>query len=164
MPVLISYRSLQFACLDVSCTSTLATPRGRRLHLIDKHKYPPNSYFPIRNKGIGGLHKKWGEGATLLRKGYTPNKKDTETMDGGHGGPPHPPMKTTTVTILSCPGPNLPLDTTLQRHSCSPCLLLLLGSRRLVSTLRPTPTVSTPLFSNQDLRQMLIHWPILRLR
>ena len=38
--------------------------------------------------GISLIH--WGEGATLLRKEYTPNKKDTETMDKGHGGPASP--------------------------------------------------------------------------
>jgi len=55
------------------------SPKGRRLHLIDKHKYPPNFYFPITNKGIGGLLRKWGEGATLLRKEYTPTKRDAGT-------------------------------------------------------------------------------------
>ena len=161
MPVLISYRSLQFACLDVSCTSTFATPRGRRLHLIDKHKYPPNSTFLSGTKESVVFTKKERH---FCERGTLPTRRIPKLWTGDTGGPPHPPMKTTTVTILSCPSPNLPPDTTLQRHSCSPCLLLLLGSRRLVSTLRPTPAVSAPLFSNQDLRQMLIHWPVLRLR
>ncbi|KAF9784952.1 hypothetical protein BJ322DRAFT_1005819 [Thelephora terrestris] len=68
-----------FACFNVNCKSTFTTPKGRRLHLIDKHKYPPNFYFSITNKGIGGLLRRWGEGATLLRKEYTPSKKGTET-------------------------------------------------------------------------------------
>jgi hypothetical protein len=58
--------------------------------LIDKHKYPPNFYFSITNKGIGGLLRKWGEGATLLRKEYTPNKKETETVDEKHQEPASP--------------------------------------------------------------------------
>lgn len=81
-----------FACFDVNCKSTFTTPKGRRLHLIDKHKYPPNFYFAITNKGIGGLLKKWGEGATLLRKEYTSGKKgnETETTDEMHEEPPSP--------------------------------------------------------------------------
>jgi len=71
----------------VNCKSTFTTPKGRRLHLIDKHKYPPNFYFSITNKGIGGLLRKWGEGATLLRKEYTPSKEETETTDEKHEEP-----------------------------------------------------------------------------
>jgi len=78
-----------FACFDVSCKSTFTTPKGRRLHLIDKHKYPPNFYFSITNKGIGGLLRKWGEGATLLRKEYTPSK-GTETVGEEHEAPASP--------------------------------------------------------------------------
>jgi len=70
-------------CFDLNCKSTFTTPKGRRLHLIDKHKYPPNFYFAITNKGIGGLLRKWGEGATLLRKEYTPNKKEIEIETPG---------------------------------------------------------------------------------
>lgn len=87
---LASYRSLQFACFDANCKNTFTTPKGRRLHLIDKHKYPPNFHFAITNKGIGGLLRKWGEGATLLRKEYTPNKKETETADERRDEPASP--------------------------------------------------------------------------
>lgn len=73
----------------MNCKSTFTTPKGRRLHLIDKHKYPPNFYFSITNKGIGGLLRKWGEGATLLRKEYTPNR-GTETAGGNHEEPSSP--------------------------------------------------------------------------
>ena len=86
---LISCRSLQFACFDVNCKTMFTTPKGRRLHLIDKHKYPPNFYFSITNKGIGGLLRKWGEGATLLRKEYTPGK-ETQTLGENHEGPASP--------------------------------------------------------------------------
>jgi hypothetical protein len=81
--------SLQFVCFDVNCKSMFTTPKGRRLHLIDKHKYPSNFYFAVTNKGIGGLLSKWGEGATLLRKEYTPGKKGTgiETTDESCGEP-----------------------------------------------------------------------------
>lgn len=65
----------------MNCKSTFATPKGRRLHLIDKHKYPPNFYFSITNKGIGGRLKKWGEGATLLRKEYAPGKQEIKPAD-----------------------------------------------------------------------------------
>lgn len=66
------------------------TPKGRRLHLIDKHKYPPNFYFSITNKGIGSLLRRWGEGATLLRKEHTPNKKGTESIDKKDEDPTSP--------------------------------------------------------------------------
>jgi hypothetical protein len=74
----------------VNCKSTFTTPKGRRLHLIDKHKYPSNFYFAITNKGIGGLLRRWGEGATLLRKEYTPNKKEIETTDEKREGSASP--------------------------------------------------------------------------
>jgi len=94
-----------FACFDVNCKSTFTTPKGRRLHLIDKHKYPPNFYFSITNKGIGGLLRKWGEGATLLRKEYTPSKKgtETETTDEKHEDPASPIDEDSTSEDLVLP-------------------------------------------------------------
>jgi hypothetical protein len=44
-----------------------ANPKARRLHLIAAHAYPKEYFFAITNKGIGGLLRRWGEGASLLR-------------------------------------------------------------------------------------------------
>lgn len=43
------------------------TPKARRLHLIQGHGYPKEYYFAVTNKGVGGLLKRWGEGASLIR-------------------------------------------------------------------------------------------------
>jgi hypothetical protein len=61
------------------------TPKGRRLHLIDKHKYPPNYFFSVTNYGIGRLLLKWGEGASLLRNEWKPRKTDTEEAQTQEG-------------------------------------------------------------------------------
>lgn len=47
----------QFACLVEGCPDVLRSRRGRQLHLVDKHSYPPNYSYdrPItRNNGKGG--------------------------------------------------------------------------------------------------------------
>lgn len=53
-----------------------ATPKARRLHLIAAHSYPKEYFFSVTNKGIGGLLRRWGEGASLLRGPWRP--RDTE--------------------------------------------------------------------------------------
>ncbi|KAJ6607008.1 hypothetical protein B0H10DRAFT_2308381, partial [Mycena sp. CBHHK59/15] len=56
-----------FACHLVSCGRMFLTPKARRLHLIQGHGYPKEYYFAVTNKGVGGLLKRWGEGASLIR-------------------------------------------------------------------------------------------------
>ncbi|KAI0030637.1 hypothetical protein K488DRAFT_30185, partial [Vararia minispora EC-137] len=56
-----------FACHLASCGQCFRTPKNRRLHLIQAHGYPKEYFFAITNKGIGGLLRKWGEGASLVR-------------------------------------------------------------------------------------------------
>ncbi|KAH6915817.1 hypothetical protein BKA70DRAFT_1556399 [Coprinopsis sp. MPI-PUGE-AT-0042] len=56
-----------FACHLTSCPKSFATPKGRRLHLISAHGYPKEYFFGVTNKGVGGLLKKWGEGASMIR-------------------------------------------------------------------------------------------------
>ncbi|KAJ7132337.1 hypothetical protein C8R44DRAFT_773806 [Mycena epipterygia] len=56
-----------FACHLASCSRMFLTPKARRLHLIQGHGYPKEYYFAVTNKGVGGLLKRWGEGASLLR-------------------------------------------------------------------------------------------------
>jgi hypothetical protein len=53
-----------------------ANPKARRLHLIAAHSYPKEYFFAVTNKGIGGLLRRWGEGASLLRGPWRP--RDTE--------------------------------------------------------------------------------------
>lgn len=53
-----------------------ATPKARRHHLISAHSYPKEYFFAVTNKGIGGLLRRWGEGASLLRGPWRP--RDTE--------------------------------------------------------------------------------------
>ncbi|KZV87170.1 hypothetical protein EXIGLDRAFT_724056 [Exidia glandulosa HHB12029] len=61
-----------FACHIPTCPKLCATPRTRRLHLIEAHHYPKQYFFAVTNKGIGGLLQQWGEGATLLRGEWKP--------------------------------------------------------------------------------------------
>ncbi|KAJ7493219.1 hypothetical protein B0H11DRAFT_1718098 [Mycena galericulata] len=56
-----------FACHLETCNRMFATPKARRLHLIQGHGYPKEYYFAVTNKGVGGLLKRWGEGASLIR-------------------------------------------------------------------------------------------------
>ncbi|KAJ7483155.1 hypothetical protein FB451DRAFT_1233510, partial [Mycena latifolia] len=56
-----------FACHLASCSRMFLTPKARRLHLIQGHGYPKEYYFAVTNKGVGGLLKRWGEGASLIR-------------------------------------------------------------------------------------------------
>ena len=53
-----------------------ANPKARRLHLIAAHSYPKEYFFAVTNKGIGGLLRRWGDGASLLRGQWRP--RDTE--------------------------------------------------------------------------------------
>lgn len=46
------------------------------MHLISAHSYPKEYFFAVTNKGIGGLLRRWGDGASLLRGPWRP--RDTE--------------------------------------------------------------------------------------
>ncbi|KAJ7308586.1 hypothetical protein DFH08DRAFT_490648 [Mycena albidolilacea] len=56
-----------FACHLASCSKMFLTPKARRLHLINGHGYPKEYFFAVTNKGVGGLLKRWGDGASLMR-------------------------------------------------------------------------------------------------
>ena len=53
-----------------------ANPKARRLHLIAAHSYPKEYFFAVTNKGIGGLLRRWGDGASLLRGQWRPRDTD----------------------------------------------------------------------------------------
>ncbi|PPQ79633.1 hypothetical protein CVT25_003218 [Psilocybe cyanescens] len=57
-----------------TCGRNFLTPKARRLHLIQAHGYLKEYFFAVTNKGIGGLLKRWGEGATMLRKEWKPRE------------------------------------------------------------------------------------------
>ena len=65
-----------------------ATPKTRRLHLISAHAYPKEYFFAITNKGIGGLLRRWGEGASLLRGQWRPRDNNDEDEDDSASLPP----------------------------------------------------------------------------
>lgn len=60
-----------------------ANPKARRLHLIAAHAYPKEYFFSVTNKGIGGLLRRWGDGASLLRGPWRP--RNTERNAEGNG-------------------------------------------------------------------------------
>ncbi|KAH9161891.1 hypothetical protein EDB89DRAFT_689193 [Lactarius sanguifluus] len=70
-----------FACHLSSCPRVFANPKARRLHLISVHAYPKEYFFAITNKGIGGLLRRWGEGASLLRGQWRPRDNNDEDED-----------------------------------------------------------------------------------
>lgn len=63
------------------CGRKFSTPKTRRLHLIQAHNYPKQYFFAVTNKGIGGLLKKWGEGASLIRKDWKSREDGSIKMD-----------------------------------------------------------------------------------
>ncbi|KZT68687.1 hypothetical protein DAEQUDRAFT_711445 [Daedalea quercina L-15889] len=65
-----------FACHVASCSRRFLTPKARRLHLIQGHGYPKEYFFAVTNKGVGGLLKKWGEGASMMRGQWKPRDQD----------------------------------------------------------------------------------------
>jgi len=70
-----------FACHLASCTMCFRTPKNRRLHLIQAHGYPKEYFFAVTNKGVGGLLRRWGEGASLVRGTWKPR----DAANGGGG-------------------------------------------------------------------------------
>ncbi|KAF5351289.1 hypothetical protein D9758_008010 [Tetrapyrgos nigripes] len=59
--------SVKFGCFLGTCPKKFSTPKARRLHLIQAHHYPKEYFFAVTNKGVGGLLKRWGEGASMIR-------------------------------------------------------------------------------------------------
>ncbi|KAM0746868.1 hypothetical protein T439DRAFT_110845, partial [Meredithblackwellia eburnea MCA 4105] len=51
------------------CTATFSNPKARRLHLIDKHQYPPQYFFAVTLWGVGDVLKK---GGGMVRRDWKP--------------------------------------------------------------------------------------------
>ncbi|KAK7031605.1 hypothetical protein R3P38DRAFT_2924690 [Favolaschia claudopus] len=81
-----------FACHLASCNKLFLTPKARRLHLIQGHGYPKEYFFAVTNKGVGGLLKRWGEGASLVR-GQWKSREPPATSD------PNQPTNRSSVLI-----------------------------------------------------------------
>lgn len=69
-----------FACHlpPTTCNRVFQTPKARRLHLIQVHGYPKEYFFAVTNKGVGGLLKKWGEGASMIRGQWKPREDEVK--------------------------------------------------------------------------------------
>ncbi|KAI6023341.1 hypothetical protein EDC04DRAFT_2869606 [Pisolithus marmoratus] len=63
-----------FACHLALCPRKFLTPKTRRLHLIQAHSYPKEYFFAVTNKGVGGLLKRWGDGASMIRGKWKPRE------------------------------------------------------------------------------------------
>ncbi|KAI0339750.1 hypothetical protein BDW22DRAFT_1400046 [Trametopsis cervina] len=76
-----------FACHLPTCTRMFGSPKTRRLHLIQAHGYPKEYFFAVTNKGVGGLLKKWGEGASMIRGSWSardgPHSEEEGDSDEG---------------------------------------------------------------------------------
>ena len=63
-------------------------PKTRRLHLIQAHSYPKEYFFAVTNKGVGGLLKRWGDGASMIRGTWKPrdnnNGQETKNKEKGN--------------------------------------------------------------------------------
>ncbi|KAL5513445.1 hypothetical protein ACEPAH_3844 [Sanghuangporus vaninii] len=72
-----------FACHLDSCTRKFLNPKKRRLHLIQAHGFPKEYFFAVTNKGVGGLLKRWGEGASMIRGAWKTRdgRSDVNDMD-----------------------------------------------------------------------------------
>ncbi|KAH9957028.1 hypothetical protein BC827DRAFT_1228352 [Russula dissimulans] len=82
-----------FACHLSSCPRMFANPKARRLHLIAAHAYPKEYFFSVTNKGIGGLLRRWGDGASLLRGPWRPRDTDGNASGDGNEESPSPPRQ-----------------------------------------------------------------------
>lgn len=78
----------QFECFLSTCPARFQTPKGRRLHLIEKHAYPPQYFFAVTIWGIEEVLKK---GGGMVRRDWTPRTDQSQSRDQGSGdGSPRP--------------------------------------------------------------------------
>ncbi|KAG6879935.1 hypothetical protein C0992_009291 [Termitomyces sp. T32_za158] len=57
-------------------------PDARLLELA--HGYPKEYFFAVTNKGIGGLLRKWGEGASMIRGEWKPREVSEDNEGSGN--------------------------------------------------------------------------------
>ncbi|EPQ26194.1 uncharacterized protein PFL1_06130 [Pseudozyma flocculosa PF-1] len=68
-----------------ACTRSFATPKERRLHLVDAHGFPSTFFFSLPNHGTGQLEKRYGPGASLVRGAWRPSKGEGDGNSNGDG-------------------------------------------------------------------------------
>ncbi|KAK0466844.1 uncharacterized protein EV420DRAFT_1635883 [Desarmillaria tabescens] len=73
-----------FACHLTTCPKVFQTPKARRLHLINAHGFPKEYFFAVTNKGVGGLLKKWGEGASMIRGEWKKKEGNDDEEEEGN--------------------------------------------------------------------------------
>lgn len=69
----------QFECFINTCHARFQTPKGRRLHLIEKHAYPPQYFFAVTVWGIEEVLKK---GGGMVRRDWTARPDQSRSQDG----------------------------------------------------------------------------------
>ncbi len=94
------------------------TPKTRRLHLISVHNYPKEYFFAITNKGIGGLLKRWGPGASLIRGKWKPREQPNESEGDDDEGDltPRRPSRSPTFVRETAPHLESPVSDCVQHE------------------------------------------------
>ncbi|GAA5977294.1 hypothetical protein JCM10908_004927 [Rhodotorula pacifica] len=86
-----------FDCFLATCSARFQTPKGRRLHLIEKHAYPPQYFFAITVWGIEDVLKK---GGGMVRRDWTPRAGQQSGTAS-----PQPPRASSEESFGSQPSP-----------------------------------------------------------
>ncbi|GJN92752.1 hypothetical protein Rhopal_005790-T1 [Rhodotorula paludigena] len=90
-----------------TCSQLFLTPKGRRLHLVEKHAYPAQYFFGVTIWGIQEVLKKGGgmvRREWKPREGQTGWKGDRAGSDDSFGSPPSP-APAQLPELLPEPGP-----------------------------------------------------------
>ncbi|GAA5912261.1 hypothetical protein JCM6882_005210 [Rhodosporidiobolus microsporus] len=80
-----------FACFLPSCSHLSSTPKGRRLHLVDKHAFPSQYFFGVTIWGVQEVLKK---GGGMVRRDWKPREGQPGWREGESRGtsPPSPEL------------------------------------------------------------------------
>ncbi|KAA1111456.1 hypothetical protein PGTUg99_000729 [Puccinia graminis f. sp. tritici] len=75
-----------FRCFEKSCEKLFSSPKTRRLHLIDFHRYPRTFFFSLPNQGLNDLYRKFGSGVSLVRPEWKASADPSSTPSKSSGG------------------------------------------------------------------------------
>ncbi|GAA5937648.1 hypothetical protein JCM10213_008423 [Rhodosporidiobolus nylandii] len=84
-----------FACFLPSCSHLSSAPKGRRLHLIDKHGFPSQYFFGVTIWGVADVLKK---GGGMVRRDWQPRegqpgfKEEGKEQGDATNAPPSPEL------------------------------------------------------------------------
>ncbi|KAG9013172.1 hypothetical protein FRB90_006165 [Tulasnella sp. 427] len=127
-----------FSCFVSTCEHKFSTPKGRRLHLIDIHKYPKEYYFSITAKGVGEILHRWGQGASLLRKEWKPRPGQPGATEDGEASMDVEPVQTASPESSPASSP-----TATRQNSAAPGLGIPRGTDVKSSLASAPPASST---------------------